>query len=55
LRGSNADPSTAQNWYVEISRVDGADTAKPIHTTHIGFSGITCGLPGFGNNRNLLD
>ena len=66
LRGSNSDPSTPQNWYVEIARVTHADTvkptiervrplAKPIHTTDICFSGITCGLPGFGNDRNLLD
>lgn len=66
LRGSNSDPSTAQSWYVEISRITAADSAKPhvervrplakpIHTADICFSGITCGLPGFGNDRNLLD
>jgi hypothetical protein len=66
LRGSNEDPSTAQNWYVEMARVTGADgptpgiyrtrpIAAPIHTKDICFSGIFCGLPGFGNDRNLLD
>ncbi len=66
LRGSNTDPSTKQSWYVEISRVTSADSAHPtvertrplakaIHTSDICFSGITCGLPGFGDDRNLLD
>jgi hypothetical protein len=66
LRGSNADPASPQSWYVDMSRVTGADTAKPkvqvvravaqpIHTKDICFSGIVCGLPGFGNDRNLLD
>jgi hypothetical protein len=66
LRGSDEDPSTAQNWYVEMARITGADTpfpsvfrtrpiAAPIHTQDICFSGILCGAPGFGNNRDLLD
>ena len=29
LRGSNDDPSTSQNWYVEMARVTGADSAAP--------------------------
>lgn len=66
LQGSNDDPSTAQNWYAEVARVTGADSArpdvvrsrpmaKPIHTADICFDGIVCGLPGFGRDRNLLD
>jgi hypothetical protein len=66
LRGSTPDPSQAQSWYVEMSRVTAADTTrphvqvqraldKPIHTSDICFSGILCGVPGFGSNRNLLD
>src|SRR5205823_1154247 len=66
LRGSNDDPSTSQNWYVEMARVAAADTAAPqivrtrpiaapIHQKDICFDGIVCGLPGFGTDRNLLD
>jgi hypothetical protein len=28
---------------------------KPIHTKDICVDGIVCGLPGFGENRDLLD
>jgi hypothetical protein len=66
LRGSNEDPSTEQDWFVEMARVTGADTktpavertrpvALPVHQRDICFDGILCGLPGFGNDRNLLD
>ena len=66
LRGSAEDPSVAQNWYVEMARIAGSDTATPsvervrpvaaaMHTKDICFSGILCGVPGFGNDRNLLD
>jgi len=66
LRGSNEDPSTEQDWFVEMGRVTGADTtapsvervrtlASPMHQRDICFDGILCGLPGFGNDRNLLD
>ena len=66
LRGSNNDPATEQNWYATTAIVTGADTAKPqvtrsrpiaaaIHTKDICFDGLFCGLPGFGNDRSLLD
>jgi hypothetical protein len=66
LRGSNTDPATAQNWYVETADITGANTAVPqiahsrpvaaaIHTKDICFDGLFCGLPGFGNDRSLLD
>jgi hypothetical protein len=66
LRGSNANPATAQSWFVDMSRVTAANTPHPkvqvvralpqaIHSKDICFSGILCGLPGFGNDRNLLD
>ena len=66
IRGTNENPSTQQPWYAEMARVRAADTpspvvdrarplAKPIHLKDICFDGIACGLPGFGNDRNLLD
>ena len=66
LRGSKTDPSQAQNWYVEMEGIAGANTsqpsisrvrpiAKPMHTQDICFDGILCGVPGFGQNRALLD
>ncbi|MDP9101431.1 MAG: hypothetical protein M3N21_04705 [Actinomycetota bacterium] len=66
LRGSNANPSLPQPWYAEMSRITAADTAnphvervralnKPVHTSDVCFSGILCGVPGFGSNRQLLD
>ncbi|MDQ3876916.1 MAG: hypothetical protein M3290_00990 [Actinomycetota bacterium] len=66
IRGSNSDPSTNQAWYPEFARITHANTdhpsvqrtritQEPIHTKDICFSGILCGVPGFGNNRDLLD
>ncbi|MEA2683109.1 MAG: Photosynthesis system assembly factor [Chloroflexota bacterium] len=66
LRGSNENPSSAQNWYAEMATVASADTSSPVvarsrpfdkamHTQDICFDGILCGLPGFGSDRNLLD
>jgi len=66
IRGTNEDPSTAQLWYAEMAKIKNADTAAPkvqhvrglsapIHTKDICFSGILCGVPGFGNDRTLLD
>lgn len=66
LEGSKSDPNVAQNWYATMARITGADTAKPavqrvraiaqpIHTKDICLDGIVCGLPGFGDDRNLLD
>jgi hypothetical protein len=66
LEGSKTDPNVAQNWYATMSRITKADTgkpvvqrvraiAKPIHTEDICLDGIVCGLPGFGENRHLLD
>jgi len=66
IRGSNEDPSTAQLWYAEMAKITNADTpapkvkhvralSAPIHTKDICFSGILCGVPGFGNDRTLLD
>lgn len=66
LRGSREDPSADQRWYVEMARIQGADTPrpliyrtrpirKPIHNADICFDGIMCGQPGFGDNRDLLD
>ncbi len=64
--GSKADPNVAQNWYATMARITGADTAtpkvervraiaQPVHTEDICLDGIVCGLPGFGDNRDLLD
>ncbi|HEU0132472.1 MAG TPA: sialidase family protein [Mycobacteriales bacterium] len=66
LEGTKADPNVAQNWYATMARITGADTAKPkvervraiakpIHTKDICLDGLFCGLPGFGDNRDLLD
>jgi hypothetical protein len=66
LRGTKTDPSQPQNWYVEMERIANANTARPsitrtrpiakaMHTKDICFDGIVCGLPGFGENRDLLD
>jgi hypothetical protein len=66
LHGTKNDPNQQQPWYVETARITGADTAsphversrpvaKPIHTKDICMSGILCGAPGFGDNRDLLD
>ena len=66
LRGYKEDSSQEQPWYAEFARVTKANTphpvvrrsrpiAQPIHTKDICFDGIVCGLPGFGNNRDLLD
>ncbi|MBI4730317.1 MAG: hypothetical protein HY775_12610 [Acidobacteria bacterium] len=66
LRGTLADPSEAQDWFAETGRVTGADTSSPgvaivrpvaaaVHTADICFDGILCGLPGFGENRDLVD
>jgi len=66
IRGTLEDPSMAQTWYAEMARVTKADTPTPkvthvrpfglpIHLKDICFDGIVCGLPGFGNDRNLLD
>ena len=65
--GTKADSNTAQDWYAAMAVVTGADTAhpvvthrshvlaKPVHTKDICLDGIVCGLPGFGDDRNLLD
>lgn len=66
LRGTKENPSEKQPWYAEFARVTKANTphpvvertrpiAQPIHTQDICFDGIVCGLPGFGENRDLLD
>lgn len=66
LEGTKADPNVDQDWYATMARITGADTAKPtvqrvraiakpIHTEDICLDGIVCGLPGFGDNRELLD
>jgi hypothetical protein len=66
IRGTNEDPATDQPWYAQMARVTGADSASPkvshvrpvglpIHMEDICFDGIVCGLPGFGDDRNLLD
>jgi hypothetical protein len=66
LHGTQPDPNQQQNWYAEVERITGANTAEPqvvrarpigqpIHTHDICMSGILCGVPGFGNDRNLLD
>jgi len=66
LRGTKTDPNQQQDWYVETAMISRADTpkpavvrarpvAEPIHTHDICMSGILCGVPGFGNDRNLLD
>jgi hypothetical protein len=66
LRGTTTNPSQNQDWFVDMSRITAADTArpkvevvralaKPIHHSNICFAGIVCGLPGFGDDRNLLD
>jgi hypothetical protein len=64
--GTKTDPNVAQSWYATMARITGADTAKPkvqrvravaqpVHTKDICLDGIVCGLPGFGDNRDLLD
>jgi MYXO-CTERM domain-containing protein len=65
--GTKADSNTPQDWFATMSVVDGANTssptvthrqhvvAKPVHTKDICLDGLVCGLPGFGDNRNLLD
>jgi hypothetical protein len=66
LEGTKTDPNVAQNWYATMARITGADTAKPkvervravakpIHTKDVCLDGILCGVPGFGNDRSLLD
>jgi hypothetical protein len=66
LEGTKADPGVAQDWYATMARITAADTAKPkvervhavtqpIHTKDICLDGILCGVPGFGDNRDLLD
>ncbi|MGH2829087.1 MAG: hypothetical protein ACRDJM_01245 [Actinomycetota bacterium] len=66
LRGSTENPAQDQSWWVEMARVTGANTGRPsiyrtrpvrapVHTQDICFDGIACGLPGFGDNRALLD
>jgi len=65
--GTKADANTPQSWYATLAVVDGADTAHPrvvnrqhvvpeaVHTKDICLDGILCGVPGFGNDRSLLD
>jgi hypothetical protein len=66
LRGTKGDPAEKQPWYAGFARITRANTGhpsvvhsrpvpKPIHTQDICFDGIVCGLPGFGQNRDLLD
>jgi hypothetical protein len=66
IRGTLEDPNSEQPWYAEMARITAADTPSPktthvrpfgvpIHLKDICFDGIVCGLPGFGNDRNLLD
>ena len=65
--GTKDDANTPQNWYATLAIVSGADTrhptvvrrqhvmAKAVHTKDICLDGILCGVPGFGNDRSLLD
>jgi hypothetical protein len=64
--GTGTDPNVAQNWYATMVNITAADTAKPkvtrtrvlakpVHTKDICLDGILCGIPGFGDNRDLLD
>ena len=64
--GTGTDPNVAQNWYATMVTITGADTAhpkvtrtralaQPVHTKDICLDGILCGVPGFGDNRDLLD
>lgn len=66
LRGKIEDPNQDQEWYGQMARITRADTStpavthvrttsKPMHLADICFDGIACGLPGFGDNRDLLD
>lgn len=66
IRGSLTDPAVDQPWFAEMARITAADTATPqvtrtrpiaapIHLQDICFDGIVCGVPGFGDDRNLLD
>jgi len=66
LHGTKPDPNQHQSWFAEVARVTHANTpnpvvrrtralSKPVHTADICMSGILCGIPGFGDNRNLLD
>jgi hypothetical protein len=65
--GMKADANTPQSWYATLAVVSGAATAhprvvrrqhvlsKPVHTKDICLDGILCGVPGFGDDRSLLD
>lgn len=66
LHGNASSSAVQQNWYAEMAWVTAADTAqpvitrsrpisRPVHTSDICPDGILCGVPGFGNDRNLLD
>lgn len=66
LHGDKDTPNVAQDWYVHMAMIKGANTEhpkvqdvqavdKPVHTKDICMDGIVCGLPGFGDNRDLLD
>jgi hypothetical protein len=65
--GTGTDANTPQRWYATVAVVSGAATAhptvvrrqhvlsQPVHTKDICLDGILCGVPGFGNDRSLLD
>jgi hypothetical protein len=66
LEGSKTSANDKQNWYATMSTITAANTsrphvqrvralAQPVHTKDICLDGLFCGLPGFGNNRDLLD
>lgn len=64
--GTGTDSNQAQDWYATMAWITRANTAHPVvqrtrvirapvHTSDICLDGILCGVPGFGDNRNLLD
>jgi len=65
--GTATDSNQAQSWYATMAVVTGANgphpvvtrrqhvLSKPVHTKDICMDGILCGVPGFGNDRSLLD
>ena len=65
-QGTKTDSNSVQDWYATEARITGANTPHPhvlrlrltrlaVHTKDICLDGILCGVPGFGNNRALLD
>ncbi|MFN2641611.1 MAG: hypothetical protein ABR548_06925 [Actinomycetota bacterium] len=66
LHGVDANPTNKQDWFAETATILRANSPAPrvlharaeqraVHQKDICFDGIFCGLPGFGEDRSLLD